>query len=163
MDPPGEAVRRGGGRVYTLGHSSRSEEEFLRILRSRGIRYVLDVRRFPGSRRNPQFSRESLEQVLVGNSFVYLGFGRSLGGFRKEGYESYLRTDAFRRGLEELEEVARKGTALVFCAEALWFRCHRRYISDELTRRGWEVVHILSEERDMAHPRGGSAQQGLPF
>jgi len=158
---PGPAAT-GGQRIYTLGHSSRTEEELLRILRARGIRYVVDVRRFPGSRRSPQFSREHLEQLLARHQLIYLGMGRKLGGFRKEGYETHLASDTFRQGIGELEETARKGPAAILCAEALWFRCHRRLIADELARRGWEVVHILSEERDMAHPRPRSDEAEPP-
>jgi len=137
--------------IHTLGHSTRTEEEFLSLLRSHRIRYLADVRRFPGSRRNPQFSRENLERVLPGEGVAYIPMGRELGGFRKEGYEVYMHTEGFRKGVDRLMGVASRGPTAVLCAEAFFFRCHRRHIADELARLGWKVVHIVAEGRDLAH------------
>ena len=150
------------GRLYTIGHSTRSEEEFLDLLKRHKVRYLLDVRRFPGSRRNPQFSKENLEKVLAHENMVYLGLGQDLGGFRKEGYETYMNTQTFRRGIEELDRFAVRANSVILCAESLWFRCHRRHIADELVSRGWEVVHILGADRLVTHPGDFPTQEPLP-
>lgn len=138
-------------RGYTLGHSTRSEREFLRLVKGHDIRYLADVRRFPGSRRHPQFCRENLERILAREAVAYIPLGKELGGFRKEGYEAYMGTDGFQEGMGRLLDAAHRGPTAILCAEALYFRCHRRHISDELVRRGWSVIHIVSETRSLTH------------
>lgn len=148
--PVGES--RGGTPLYTLGHSSRTEEEFLDILRSVEARIVVDVRRFPGSRRNPQFGRENLERTLPRQGIAYLPLGKELGGFRKNGYETYMQTDEFKEGLSRLEAAAPKGPMVILCSEALYFRCHRRHLADALLERGFPVRHLLMKGRFLEHP-----------
>lgn len=148
--------------VWTVGHSVRGERELLSLLGEHGIRYVADVRRFPGSRRHPQFSRENLESLFPEEGIIYLSMGRELGGFRKEGFERYMESSGFREGIDRLIGAAERGPTAVLCAEALYFRCHRRHIADELLRRGWRVIHILAEGRSVAHETS-ALQATLPL
>lgn len=150
----------GRTRIYTIGHSARSENEFLELLSAHGIRYVADVRRFPGSRRHPQFSGDNLERILPAHGMAYLPMGRELGGFRREGYEQYMQSEGFREGLDRIIGTAAKGPTAILCAEALYFRCHRRFLADELARRGFEVIHVVSEDRVLPHQ---PVQESLPL
>ena len=135
--------RRKPGVVYTVGHSTRSLEELISLLKEHRIEAVADVRRFPRSRRNPQFNREVLEEVLPQRGIEYHWLGEELGGYRSGGYEAYIGSDGFERGIERLEDLSRRRRTAVMCAEKLWFRCHRRFIADEMAKRGWEVWHII--------------------
>jgi uncharacterized protein (DUF488 family) len=134
--------------IFTLGTSTRSGEEFLDILRARGIARVCDVRSFPGSRRYPQFSREHLAASLREAGLDYVWLGNELGGYRKEGYEAHMETEAFHAGLCELGRLAAEFPTAIVCAEALPWKCHRRYIARALEERGWDVVHVIDASRD---------------
>lgn len=155
----GEAV------IHTVGHSTRTAEEFVALLNAHGIRTLVDVRRFPGSRRHPQFGREALERVLAGAGIAYV-HEATLGGRRPvapdspndawrnrgfRGYADYMSSAGFREALDRL--IARAGEAplAVMCAEAVPWRCHRNLLADALTARGIEVRHILSEDRADLH------------
>jgi uncharacterized protein (DUF488 family) len=126
------------------------------VLRSAGVQRVVDVRSFPGSRRNPQYARDALERSLPGAGLAYV-HERALGGFRRpraasvnggwehpgfRGYADYMAEDEFRAGLERLQTLARERPTTVMCAEAQWWRCHRRLIADALVVRGWRVEHL---------------------
>lgn len=151
--------------VYTLGHSTRTLEELLAILRAHGVELLVDVRRFPASRRHPHFSRERLERAfpVAGIDYLWLeGLGGRRPGrqgsphvaWRVPGFASYadhMETDEFRRAAATLVERAREATAAVMCAEALPERCHRRLLADWLTVRGLQVVHLLDERRTRPH------------
>jgi uncharacterized protein (DUF488 family) len=145
--------------LLTIGHSTHPVERFVRLLRRHRIEVLCDVRRFPGSRRNPQFNAGALRDSLAGAGIAYEPFGEQLGGRRRpskavrgpaavwrnpsfRGYAEYMETPQFRAGVERLEELARGRRAAIMCAEADWRRCHRRLIGDALTSRGWRVVHI---------------------
>ncbi|MBN1423169.1 DUF488 domain-containing protein, partial [Candidatus Fermentibacteria bacterium] len=130
------------GKVYTIGHSTLALQDLCAILRDHGISVVADVRRFPASRRNPQYARETLSSVLGDAGIGYVWLGDDLGGFRADGYETYMTTDGFGRGISALETIAGESPTAVLCAERDPAACHRRFIADELTRRGWEVIHI---------------------
>jgi uncharacterized protein (DUF488 family) len=136
--------------IYTLGTSTRSIEEFLEILHAREIARVCDVRSFPGSRRYPHFSREPFSLSLRRAGVDYVWMGELLGGYRKGGYEAYTGTEGFAAGLSRLERLASEAATAVVCAEALPWRCHRRFIAGALEERGWEVVHVLDASRDWA-------------
>lgn len=142
----------GRAQIYSIGHSTRTPEAFFRALEAWEIRRVVDVRRFPVSRRRPHFSREALEREcgLRGVDYVWMGDG--LGGFRGGGYESHLRTPEFAEALRRLEDLARERASAFLCAERDPARCHRRFIAQELARRGWAVTHILDERS--ATPEG---------
>ncbi|MDZ7337237.1 MAG: DUF488 family protein [candidate division KSB1 bacterium] len=137
--------------IYTIGHSTLSSEEFLARLRAHGIARVVDVRRFPTSRRYPHFCREELASALKGQGIDYRWLGDTLGGFRSGGYEGYMHTAPFLAGLNTLMELARGMPTAVVCSEALFFRCHRRFIADELVRHQWRVLHILDGRRTQEH------------
>lgn len=143
-------------RIYTIGHSTRSAEEFLAILGDAGIQLVADVRAFPSSRRHPQFNRGALAAWLGTAGIGYRHFpglgGRRVpvpgsvnGGWHErgfQGYADYMSSDEFQRALGDLEAVASESPTAIMCAEALWWRCHRRLIADALVARGWRVEHL---------------------
>ena len=134
--------------IYTLGTSTRSMEDFIGILEARGIARVCDVRSFPGSRRYPQFSQEPFAASVLEAGIDYVWLGKQLGGYRKGGYESHMETTDFKEGLEGLERLASEVPTVVVCAEALPWRCHRRFIARALEERGWELVHVIDTCRD---------------
>ncbi len=151
--------------IYTIGHSTRSFDQFASVLSAHGIRRLVDVRRFPRSRHNPHFNKESLEAELPGKGIRYLWLGELLGGFRKSGYNEYTKTKEFEKGLAALELVAEQETVAVMCAEILWFKCHRARIAQKLFERGWRVVHIYDEKRADEHrergPRKKTAEEDV--
>ncbi len=131
-------------RIYTLGTDRRSEEDFVEILHAYGIQALIDVRSFPRSR-IPLFMRENLEKLLRREGMRYHFLGQELGGFRKGGYISYIVTDDFNKGIDLLEAIARKKRSVIICAERFPWKCHRKWISRELQKRGWEVDHIIDK------------------
>jgi uncharacterized protein (DUF488 family) len=152
-------------RLYTVGHGTRPVEELVGMLRDARVQRLVDVRTAPGSRRNPQFAREALDQTLAAAGIDY-EWHPDLGGFRKpraesphhalrnvsfRGYADYMDTPAFQRALTELEETSRATTTAIMCAERLWWRCHRRMIADALLVRGWVVVHLLNRDDGVEH------------
>ena len=152
--------------VWTVGHSTRSGEEFAQILKAHGIEVLVDVRSFPGSRRYPQFNGAALAESLKQVGIEYKHEPR-LGGRRTprkdshntawknasfRAYADHMETEEFRKGVEDLLEVAANARTAVMCAEALWWRCHRRLISDYLKTEGHGVVHILDQNKTQEHP-----------
>lgn len=150
-------------RIFTIGHSTRSLDELIELLRENRIATLADVRRYPGSRRYPQFSRESLEAALPGAGIRYEHLG-SLGGRRRaaadspnggwrsaqfRGYADHMGTAEFAGAIDAL--LALPEPAAVLCAEAVPWRCHRNLLADELTRRGIEVIHILGKGSTSRH------------
>jgi uncharacterized protein (DUF488 family) len=142
--------------IYTVGHSTRSLGELVDVLRPAGVEALVDVRTAPGSRRHPQFGREALAAGLSEAGIAYR-HEKALGGFRRpqaesantgwehlafRGYADYMSTPEFARALARLESEARERPTSVMCAEAQWWRCHRRLISDALVVRGWKVLHL---------------------
>lgn len=130
--------------IYTLGTDRRSREDFMEILLSYGVEAFLDVRSFPGSK-IPLFHRATLEELLPMHGIEYHFLGRQLGGLRKGGYISYILTEDFRKGIDEVEEIARQKKSVIVCAERFPWKCHRKWISRELHKRGWEVDHIIDK------------------
>jgi uncharacterized protein (DUF488 family) len=151
--------------IYTVGHSTRSSEELLALLREAGVERLADVRAFPSSRRHPQFNREALAGWLGDAGIEYrhmpgLGGRRSPapgspnGGWREaafQGYADHMRSPEFQDALAALEAAAREAPTTVMCAEAVWWRCHRRLIADALVARGWRVVHLGIGEGRAVH------------
>jgi uncharacterized protein (DUF488 family) len=127
--------------IWTIGHSTRTLEDFIKILKFYEIEVLVDVRHFPHSKNNPQFNKEILQEKLFDNNIVYKWIEK-LGGFREGGYKKYIETEEFKDGLEILKKIARDRKTAVMCAEILWFKCHRRYIADILKREKWKVYHI---------------------
>jgi uncharacterized protein (DUF488 family) len=155
-----------GRNIYTVGHSTHPLAAFEALLEGAGVEAVADVRRYPGSRRNPHFNAEPLAASLRAQGVRLLSFGETLGGRRRSTGDSPnrgWRVDAFRAyadhmasrdfasGLAELEDLAARGPTAVMCAEADWRRCHRRLVSDALTVRGWRVLHILADGELQEH------------
>jgi uncharacterized protein (DUF488 family) len=140
--------------IFTLGHSLRSLEEVGELISAHRIAFLADVRRFPGERKNPGFGRDVMEKTCLELGVTYVGLGRDLGGARTEGYREHLDSDSFRNGLAELLDLARRKRTMIFCREAFYFRCHRKYLADELVRSGFGVTHVLDADRSFRHRIG---------
>jgi len=149
-----------------VGHSARSGEEFAQILLAHGVQVLVDVRSFPGSRRYPQFNRAALAESLQQVGIEYKHEPR-LGGRRTprkdshntawknasfRAYADHMESEEFRNGVKDLLELAKTARVAVMCAEALWWRCHRRLISDYLKTEGHAVIHILDQNKTQEHP-----------
>lgn len=158
--------------MWTIGHSTRSLEEFLGLLVQNEIELLADVRRFPGSRKYPHFGGEALAKPLNEVGIAYRHFP-DLGGRRKprpdshndvwrndsfRGYADYLETAEFQNALEELLQIAREKRTALMCSEAVWWRCHRSLIADYLKVRGVQVVHIISATKNEPHPYTSAAR-----
>jgi len=135
--------------VYTIGTSTRLLRDFIKTLKIYKIERVIDVRHFPTSSRFPHFKRERLERSMPRHRIDYIWLGEKLGGYRAGGYEAYMKTAVFKEGLKELERLAWEKRCAFFCAEKLFWRCHRRFIADALIKKGWEVYHIIEAGRVM--------------
>jgi uncharacterized protein (DUF488 family) len=148
---------------FTVGHSTRTRDEFIALLKEFAIDLVADVRAFPRSRTNPQFNTETLAEALAEAGIAYRHF-RALGGRRHRlkgaaspnefwrnesfrNYADYASTEAFRAGLDDLRVLARGRRCAVMCAEAVWWRCHRRIIADYVLAAGTPVTHILGSNK----------------
>jgi uncharacterized protein (DUF488 family) len=152
--------------VWTVGHSTRPFDLFLALLSAHRIETVADVRRYPGSRRWPQFSRNALCEALEAHGIAYqwlpdLGGRRDPSadsvntGWRNKafrGYADYMETSEFADGLASLTSAALGSRTAIMCAEAVWWRCHRGLIADVLRWLGFDVWHILSAESAELHP-----------
>ncbi|HEX7089788.1 MAG TPA: DUF488 domain-containing protein [Longimicrobiales bacterium] len=151
--------------VYTIGHSTRAVEDLVALLQGQGITTLVDVRRFPGSRRHPQFGRDALAGALAAHGIDYT-HSPGLGGRRParpdspntawrnrgfRGYADYMQTREFAEALAELKDLAARETVAILCAEAVPWRCHRRLIADALVVQGVRVLHILGPGRVEAH------------
>jgi uncharacterized protein (DUF488 family) len=147
-------------RFYTIGHSNRPLDEFIRLLQEAGVNLLVDVRTIPKSRHNLQFNGDALEHALRG---VGIGYKRipELGGLRSRrkdqgsspngfwenesfrNYADYTATPAFHAGLLELRRLGEAQACAIMCAEAVWWRCHRRIITDYLLAAGEAVTHVM--------------------
>ena len=136
-------------RVWTIAHSTRTIDDFLALLRASGIEVLVDIRRFPTSRWE-QFKQPNLRASVAaaGVDYVHLA---ELGGYRSGGYVAFTQTPEFSAGIEALLALAASRKAAIMCAEAVFFRCHRRYVADALVRRGVEVLHIMGPGRLHRH------------
>jgi uncharacterized protein (DUF488 family) len=148
--------------LFTLGHGTAAEEIFAARLRAAGVDRVVDVRRFPGSRRWPWFSATAMSTWLPAHAIAYVP-AVTLGGRRQpaadspnvalrergfRGYADYMATDAFRSAFAELMRDAASAPTAIVCSETLWWRCHRRLIADAaVLLREASVVHLVGEGR----------------
>ncbi|HEX7366537.1 MAG TPA: DUF488 domain-containing protein [Pelobium sp.] len=152
--------------IWTIGHSTLTAATFLAILQHYQIELLVDVRRFPGSRKFPWFNQDNLESFLNQNGISYIHIA-SLGGRRKpnpesenikwrhpafRAYADFMESDEFSIGITELEQLALQKVTSIMCSEVLWWRCHRSMIADYLKSKGWKVMHIFSEENAAEHP-----------
>lgn len=153
-------------RIYTIGHSTHSIEEFVAMLQSFKIKNLVDIRSLPGSRKYPQFDKDSLAASLAACKINYI-YMKDLGGRRRvqpdskntrwrnlsfRGYADYMETDAFKEAVAKLEDIALQAPTAYMCAEAVWWRCHRSLVSDFLKAKGWEVLHIMAVGKTKEHP-----------
>ena len=142
-------------KIYTVGHSNRSLEELINILKKYNIKLLIDIRRFPKSNKYPHFNKENLEIEFGKSNISYIWMGESLGGYRKGGYQEYTKTDKFINATEKLIEFATKNIfrdkTAIMCTEKLWFKCHRRFIVKKLCEIGHKVFHIYDEDRLNEH------------
>jgi uncharacterized protein (DUF488 family) len=154
-------------RLLTIGHSNRSEEAFVQLLKEFRVQTVVDIRRLPHSRAFPHFEREHLESLLSREGMEYIWLP-SLGGLRRRlkgaespnsglssqgfrNYADYMTTDEFVAGVQELLKIARRSRTVYMCAEAVYWRCHRRLLSDYLVAYGVEVAHIMARSKLEPH------------
>jgi uncharacterized protein (DUF488 family) len=166
---------RQGETVWTIGHSTLHQADFLALLDRHRIGQVADVRRFPASRRHPHFAMEPLREALGASGIEHRWF-EDLGGRRSglgtaspnqgirnasfRGYADHMQSPEFRRAFEALETWRTEGRTAILCAEALWWRCHRRLLADLFVTRGVETIHILPEGRASIHELWDLARNG---
>jgi uncharacterized protein (DUF488 family) len=151
--------------IFTVGHSTRSAEEFIALLKAHRIELLVDVRTVPRSRHNPQFNRDTLPGTLHRAGIEYLHLA-ALGGLRKpradstnagwhnlsfRGFADYMETPEFEKGLDRLMDAAKTRRVAIMCAEAVPWRCHRSLIGDALTARGVQVFELPSVTRAQPH------------
>jgi len=151
--------------VFTIGHSTRSIEEFVQLLEAHGIERLIDIRTVPRSRTNPQFNRDTLPASLKNAGIEYLHMPE-LGGLRHarpdspntawrndsfRGYADYMQTPEFAEAIERLMEIGARKQVAIMCAEAVPWRCHRSLVADALTARGISVQDILTATRRQLH------------
>jgi uncharacterized protein (DUF488 family) len=132
--------------IFTLGTSNRKIGEFLEILNHFQIKIVVDVRHFPTSKLFPHFKKENFEKFLRENGIDYFHIEK-LGGYRKGGYENYMKSEEFKEGLEELIKIAENKKMAIVCAEKFPWKCHRAFIARELEKKGIKVIHIIEKDR----------------
>lgn len=161
---PAAAPDTGRRTLYTIGHSTRSAGELIDILRVSSVTCVVDIRRIPRSRTNPQFAIDVLPGKLgsAGLDYVHLS---ALGGLRAKGqpldesvnagwtrrpfrnYADYAQTPPFRESLRDLLDMASRQTCVILCAEAVWWRCHRRIVTDHVLAHAVPVVHLFTRTK----------------
>lgn len=159
------AAKRSSLRIFTIGHSNRPIEEFLKLLEAHGLKRVVDIRTIPRSRHNPQFDAETLKESLRAAGIGYAPM-KELGGLRHakpdgintawknasfRGFADYMQTPEFAAGIDSLMKLAAEKTSAIMCAEAVPWRCHRSLVADALVARKVKVEHILSPTRAQPH------------
>jgi len=152
--------------IWTIGHSTRSLEEFVAMLDSVNIVTLVDIRTYPSSRRYPHFNKEALQDSLPSHGIEYIHL-KELGGRRRpvknsvntawrneafRGYADYMQTKEFSKAVEKLEAIANKSPTAYMCSEAVWWSCHRSLVSDYLKWKGWTVMHIMDIAKFTEHP-----------
>jgi uncharacterized protein (DUF488 family) len=158
-------VTKQGNKLFTIGHSTRTSEEFIALLKAHEIEQLVDIRTIPKSRFNPQFNQETLAQTLKDAGITYRHM-KELGGLRHvrkdspnlgwknlsfRGFADYMQTPEFSEALESLEEIAGEKRTAIMCAEAVPWRCHRSLVADAMTKSKWKVFHISSRKTASLH------------
>ena len=166
------AIEDPGHTLWTIGHSTREWEVFTGMLHEAGIEALVDVRRFAGSRRNPQFSGETMARELPRAGVEYVAMP-DLGGRRKpdpdtrntawrnasfRGYADHMQSPEYRAARARLASLAADRPTTVMCAEAVWWQCHRGLISDDFKADGWTVIHLMAPGRSEPHPYTSAAR-----
>jgi uncharacterized protein (DUF488 family) len=166
------AMHGGAGTLWTIGHSTREWADFLALLHEAQIQCLVDVRRFAGSRRNPQYSPIAMAPALQAGGIEYRPMPE-FGGRRAphvdspngawrvvafRGYADYMASPEFELARSHLMQLARGRRCAVMCAEAVWWRCHRRLIADDFVVRGWQVLHLMAKGRVEPHPLNPDAR-----
>lgn len=161
--------------IWTVGHSNLDLEVFIQILKSFNIQTLVDIRRYPGSRKFPHFNQEDLRVALLKEGIDYLHL-ESLGGRRKpkpdsintgwhndafRGYADYMETEEFAKAINILKKVAAQKTTVIMCSEVLYWRCHRMLISDHLKKHGWSVTHIMGINKSKEHSYSAVAKGSI--
>ena len=157
--------------IWTIGHSNREVAEFILLLKENTIEYLVDVRRYPGSRKWPSYNQENLARTLREADIDYTHM-LDLGGRRKpsadsknvawrnesfRAYADYAETSTFQEALQRLIDLAKEINVAIMCSEAVWWRCHRSIISDYLKAAGWKVMHIMATKKAQEHPYTSAA------
>jgi uncharacterized protein (DUF488 family) len=152
--------------IWTVGHSTHTIERFIDMLKSFDINCVIDIRRYPGSKRYPHFNKDVLQLALQNENIKYM-HEVDLGGRRVakkdskntawrlaafKGYADYMETDQFRLAIQRLQEIALQQRTVYMCSEAVWWSCHRSLVSDYLKVKGWTVIHIMDISKVQEHP-----------
>jgi len=172
LQKEGESPEKAGTIIWTVGHSTRSSQEFNDVLLAHGIDALVDVRSFPGSRRYPHFNKLELSHTLAASGIVYLHCSQ-LGGRRRpspqskhtawknasfRAYADHMDSEEFKKGIDGLIEMARAKRTAIMCAEALWWRCHRSLVADYLKAKGHEVIHLVDATKTETHPYTSAAR-----
>jgi uncharacterized protein (DUF488 family) len=170
--PHNAGMQPSPGILWTIGHSTREWEVFVDMLAQADIEVLVDVRRFAGSRRNPQYSPLAMAPALEAAGIRYVAMPE-FGGRRTpradsangawrvaafRGYADYMAEPGFALARERLMRLAGERRVAVMCAEAVWWRCHRRLIADDFTSRGWEVLHLMAPGKVQIHPLNPDAR-----
>jgi uncharacterized protein (DUF488 family) len=157
--------------IFTIGHSTRSQDEFLTLLGEQTIELLADIRRYPGSKRYPHFGSDAMAAWLPENGIRYVHMPE-LGGRRKalpdspntawrneqfRAYADYMATDEFRAAIDALLALSADTRTAIMCAEAVPWRCHRNLVSDELVRRGIDLIHIIGNGSSRPHEMNAHA------
>lgn len=161
-----KSAKKPGHSLYTIGHSTHTTREFMKMLKAQGIELLVDIRHYPGSRYCPQFGKARLRRNLERNKISYAHLV-SLGGRRRpdkesdlnaawrsaqfRGYADYMQTEEFDDALAELMKMAETKKTAIMCSEAVPWRCHRSMVSDALIAKGWQVLDIYTEKNVKVH------------
>ncbi|PIT88858.1 MAG: DNA repair protein [Candidatus Levybacteria bacterium CG10_big_fil_rev_8_21_14_0_10_36_7] len=152
-------------KLYTIGHSTRPIDAFVKILKPYEIEILVDIRTIPKSRHNPQFEENNLENSLIESGIGYI-YMKDLGGLRNpakdsknlewrntsfRGFADYMGTDEFENAINKLKDIAGSHKTVIMCAEALPWRCHRNLIADALVVQKWKVVHLMTDKISNEH------------
>ena len=159
------------GTLWSIGHSTRPWDEFTGMLEGAGITVLADIRRFAGSRRNPQYSRDAMPAALAEAGIRYWPLP-GLGGRREpdpdspntawrveafRAYADHMASPGYTRARDALMDTARAEPTCVMCAEAVWWRCHRRLVADDFVARGWTVLHLMAPGKAVPHELNADA------
>lgn len=151
--------------LYTIGHSTHSSIDFLKMLQFFDIKVLVDIRSMPGSRKFPQFNQDELKVSLEAQGIQYI-YSQHLGGRRKakkdtkntrwnnpsfQGYADYMETDDFKNAIDDLKQIAETQKTAIMCSEAVWWRCHRSMVADFLKVQDWSVFHIMAVGKIQEH------------